>query len=83
MPGTFLLPGDDYSPPTRFKTTAAILAVVQRLLSCNTCRRYLILLSDSFFLLLHLPGNIELAGSKSRGMLLLTSDRGNEFSPVL
>ena len=33
---TFLLPGADYSPGIRFKATAAILAVGQRLLSYNT-----------------------------------------------
>ena len=71
-PGTFLLPGADYSPGIRFKTTAAILAVVQRLLSYNTCRGFQLLRSDNFSWLLHLPGNIELVDSKSRGMLLMT-----------
>ena len=70
-PGTFLLPGADYSAGIRFKTTAAILAVVQRLLSYNTCWGFQLLPSDSFWLL-HLPGNIELAGRKSRRRILLT-----------
>ena len=65
--GTFLLPRADYSLWIRFKITAAILASL-------TCQRFLILRSDSFYWLLHLPGNIELAGSKSRGKLLLTGE---------
>ena len=73
-PGTFLLHGADYSLGIRFKMTAAILAVVQHLLSYNTCRRFLLLRSDSFSWLLHLPGNIVLAGSKSRGIVLLTRE---------
>ena len=41
MAGLFLLPGADYTPQIIFKTAAVILAVVQRLLCCNTCRRFL------------------------------------------
>ena len=46
-PGTFLLPGPDYTPHIKFKTAAAILAVGQRLLCYNTCRIFLILRSDN------------------------------------
>ena len=53
-----------------FKSAAAILAVEQRLLF----RRFLILRSDNSSRLLHLSGLIVLAGSKSRGMLLLARD---------
>ena len=70
----FLLPRAYYSPGIRFKTTLAILAVVQCLLSYNTCRGFLLLRSDIFSWLLHLPGNIELAGSKSQGMPVLTGE---------
>ena len=42
------------------------MAVRQRFLSNNTCRGFLILRTESCSWLLHLPGNIELAGSKSR-----------------
>ena len=56
----------------KFKTAGAILAVVQRLLSYNTCLGIQLLVSDIFSWLLHLLGTIELVGSKSRGMLLLT-----------
>ena len=73
-PGIILLPGADYAPQIIFKTAAAIQAVVQHLLCYNTCRRFLILRSDSFSWLLHLPWPIILAGSKSRGMLLLAAD---------
>ena len=48
--------------------------VVQRLLSNKTCRGFLILWSDNSSRLLHLPGLIVLAGSKSRGMLVLAGD---------
>ena len=54
--------------------TAAILAVKQRLLNYNTCRRFLILRSVNSSRLLHLPELIVLADSKSRGMLVLTGD---------
>ena len=54
-PGTFLLPGAEYAPQIIFKTAAANLAVEQRLLGYNTYRRFLILLSDNFYWLLHLP----------------------------
>ena len=67
-------PGADYSLRIRFKTTVAILAVVQRLLSYNTCCGFQLLRSDSFSWLLHLPGNIEFAGSKSRGRILQTGE---------
>ena len=73
-PGTFLLPGADFSPGIRFKTAAVILAAVQRLLSYNPCRGFQLLRSEIFSWLFHLPGIIELAGSKSRGMLLLTGE---------
>ena len=74
-PGTFLLPGPDYTPHIKFKTAAAILAVGQRLLCYNTCRIFLILRSDNCSRLLHLPSPIVLAASKSRGMLLYTGRR--------
>ena len=73
-PGTFLLPGADYSPGSDLNSTAAILAVVQHLLSYNTCRRFQLLRSKNSFWLLHLSGIFALAGSKSRGMLLLTGN---------
>ena len=44
----FSSPGADYPPQIIFKTAAPILAVGQRLLSYNTCRRFLILRSDNF-----------------------------------
>ena len=50
-----------YSLQIRFKNTAAILAVVQRLLSNISCRRLLILHSDNSSWLLHLPGHLVLA----------------------
>ena len=43
----------------------------QRLLSNNTCHGFQLLRSDSCSWLLHLLGNVELAGSKSQGSLLL------------
>ena len=70
-PVIFLLPGPDYTPQIKVKTAAAILAVEQRLLSYNPCRGFLILRSDNFSRLLHLPEPIELVGSKSRGIALL------------
>ena len=73
-PGTFLLPGADYSPGSDLNSTAAIMAVVQHLLSYNTCRRFQLLRSKNSFWLLHLSGIFALAGSKSRGMLLLTGN---------
>ena len=73
-PGTFLLPGVYYSPGKRFKTTAAILAVVLRLLSYNTCRGNQLLRTNNCSWLLHLPGTIVLAGSKSRRRILLTGE---------
>ena len=63
------------SPGIRFKTIVAILAVVQ----CLPSRGFQLLRSDSFSWLLHLPGNIELAGIESRGMILLA----REFSNLL
>ena len=55
-PGTVLFPGAYYSPGIRFKTTAAILAVGQRLLSFNTYCGNQLLWSGNFPWLLHLPG---------------------------
>ena len=63
-PGIFLLSGADYSLQIRFKTAAAIRAVVQRLLSYNTCRGFLILRSNNSSKLLHLPGLIELTAAQ-------------------
>ena len=67
----FSSPGLTAHRGIKFKTTAAILAVVlysvQCLLSYNTCQGIQLLQSDRFSWLLHLPGTIELAGSKSRG----------------
>ena len=73
-PGTFLLPRVDYAPEIKFKTAAVILAVEQHLLSYNTCRVFLILRLDTFSWILHLPGLIELTGSKSQGMLQLAGE---------
>ena len=64
-PGIFLLPGADYSPQIRFKTSAAILAVGQCLHSYNTCRGFLILGSDNCSSLLYLPGLIGLVEAKA------------------
>ena len=69
----FSSPGADYPPQIIFKTAAPILAVGQRLLSYNTCRRFLILRSDNFSWLLHLPGLIVLAGSKNRRLHLMAN----------
>ena len=43
-------------------TAAAILVIEQRLLSYNICHEFLILRSDNFSRLLHLPGLIVLVG---------------------
>ena len=63
-----------YAPEIRFKTAAMILAVEQHLLSYNTCRVFLILRFDNCSWILHLPGLIELTGSKSREMLQLAGE---------
>ena len=63
-----------YSPGNRLKTTAAILTGVQLLLSYNTCRGIQLLQWCNFSWLLHLRGNIELAGSKSRGRIIMTGE---------
>ena len=55
-PGTVLFPGAYYSPGIRFKTTAAILAVGQRILSYDTCWGIQLLGSGNLSWLLHLPG---------------------------
>ena len=76
-PGTFLLPGADFSPggsDLKLQRWSWLLYSVQRLLSYNTCRGFQLLRSEIFSWLFHLPGNIELAGSKSRGMLMLTGE---------
>ena len=74
LPRNLLILGAEYAPQIIFKTAAAILVVVQRLLSYKTCRGFLILWLDNSSRLLHLPGLIVLAGSKSRGMLVLAGD---------
>ena len=61
-PGTVLFPGAYYSPGIRFKTTAAILAVGQSLLSYNTYRGIQQLRPNNCSLLLHLLGKFALAG---------------------
>ena len=76
-PGLFLLPGAEFTPQIIYKNSAAILAVVIRLLRYNTCRRFLILRSNNFSLLMQMPGPIELAGSKSRGRFLLAGEFSN------
>ena len=58
----------------RFITAAEFLAVEQRLFRNITCCRFLILQSENFSKLLHLPAHIELAGSKSPGTLLQVAD---------
>ena len=73
--GNFLLPrADYYSPQIIFNTVAAILAVGQPFLSYNTSHGFPILRSDNSSRLLHFPGLIVLAGSKSREMLVLAGD---------
>ena len=73
-PGTIRFPGVYFWPGIRFKTTAVILAVVQLLLSCNTCRGILLLRPNNCSWPLHLPGKFALAGSKSQGRILLTGE---------
>ena len=68
-----LFPEADFSLGIRFKTPAVILAVVQCLLSYNTCQGIQLLRSRNSWLL-HLPGKIELAGSNSRGHFLLIGE---------
>ena len=63
MPGIFLLPGTDFTLQIIFKTASAILAVGQSLINYNICRRFLILRSETFSRLLHLPVYIVLADS--------------------
>ena len=48
--------------------------MVQLLLSYNTCRGIQLLRPNNCSWLLHLPGTIALAGSKSRGRILLTGE---------
>ena len=72
MPQIFLLPGAHSSLQMEFKTAAAFLAVEHRLLIYITCRRFLILWWENFSRLLYWPATILLAGSKNRGMLLLS-----------
>ena len=73
-PGTIRFPGAYFWPGIRFKTTAAILVVVQLLLSYNTCPGTQLLQPNKCSWLLHLPGKFALAGSKSQGRLLLTRE---------
>ena len=75
LPGTFLLPGADCVPQIRFKTAAAILAVVKRLVIYNLPQIPDLAVRELLLaVLLHLPALIVLAGSKCRGMLLLAAD---------
>ena len=67
-PGTIRFPGAYYWPGIRFKTTAAILAAGQCLLSCNTCRGIQLLRwgngDGSYW-----PGKLILAGVINRILL--------------
>ena len=53
MSQIFLLPMTDYAPTIRFKTAALVMALEQRILSCITCCRFQILLSENASWLLH------------------------------
>ena len=71
--GRFSSPGWELTED-QLKNYSGDPAEVLRLLSYNTCLGFQLLQSDRGSWLLHLPGNIELAGSKSWGMLLLTRE---------
>ena len=66
IPDICLLSWANFAPQIRFKTTVAILAVEQRLLSYNTCRRFSILRSEIASWLLNLPAPSELVGRIAR-----------------